>query len=198
MKVKRAIFVVSTYGVGGPTNDAKKFAAWFENLSENNQLSDMSFTVFALGNSTFEKFAGYGKSIDAKLESLGAKRVFPLGTGNAAEDTTDGDFESWKDSGLWSSLNAVYPLTEQSVKSLREESAGIIISENISGSECDWEKYSFEEGVVEGKLREYFEASSLKINEIKELRSTDPQCLHIDLASTGFEYTTSGNLGVYP
>lgn len=37
--------------------------------------------MFALGNSTFENFAGYGKSIDAKLESLGAKRVFPLGTG---------------------------------------------------------------------------------------------------------------------
>lgn len=29
LKVKRVIFVVSTYGVGGPTNDAKKFNAWF-------------------------------------------------------------------------------------------------------------------------------------------------------------------------
>lgn len=85
----RAIFVISTYGTGGPTGDAYAFYDWIQLQDNASLFSHLKYTVFGLGNSTFENFAGFGVKIDAKLESLGAKRLYPLGKGNAAEDTTD-------------------------------------------------------------------------------------------------------------
>lgn len=41
----------------------------------------MKFAVFGLGNSTFENFAGFGVKVNAKLESLGAERIYKFGRG---------------------------------------------------------------------------------------------------------------------
>jgi len=93
----------------------------------------MKFAVFGLGNSTFENFAGFGVKINAKLESLGAERIYPFGRGiweecsrhfkifidcvclfgigDAAADTTDKDFEAWK-KDIWRDLNAKFELKE--------------------------------------------------------------------------------------
>lgn len=65
----------------------------------------MKFAVFGLGNSTFENFAGFGVKVNEKFESLGGQRMFPFGKGDAAEDTTDKDFEEWK-KDIWANLNA--------------------------------------------------------------------------------------------
>lgn len=106
----RAIFVISTYGVGGPTNDAQVFYDWIQQQENSTLFSHLKYVVFGLGNSTFENFAGFGVKIDAKLESLGAKRLYPLGKGNAAEDTTDQDFNKWKEN-LWATLNEEFKVS---------------------------------------------------------------------------------------
>lgn len=82
LSMKRAIFVVSTYGVGGPTIDARPFYEWLEPLDEDSDLlAHLSYTVFGLGNSTFANFAGFGVKINEKLAMLSAKCVYPLGKG---------------------------------------------------------------------------------------------------------------------
>jgi NADPH-ferrihemoprotein reductase len=37
--------------------------------------------VFALGNKTYEHYNATGKYVDAKLEELGAERVYEMGYG---------------------------------------------------------------------------------------------------------------------
>ncbi|KAL4465858.1 hypothetical protein ABPG74_004095 [Tetrahymena malaccensis] len=197
----RAIFVISTYGVGGPTSDAQVFYEWISQQEDPKLLSHMKYTVFGLGNSTFENFAGFGVKIDSKLEQLGAKRLYPLGKGDAAEDTTDQDFNKWKDN-IWNVLNEEFQLQETTLRELRKAEAGFELKIVQGASELDFDHYTFEEQKIESKLREYFNATNVPVKEIRELRQKpdESSCLHIDfdISSTGFKYDTAGNLGVYP
>lgn len=93
---KLSVFFVSTYGSGGPTSDAFDFHDWL--ISEERTqdfLQDTCYTVFALGSTNHTHFCGMGIKVDQRLEFMGAKRLFPLGQGNAADETTDKDYEEW-------------------------------------------------------------------------------------------------------
>ncbi|KAJ8414511.1 hypothetical protein AAFF_G00037130 [Aldrovandia affinis] len=89
-----AIFCMATYGEGDPTDNAQDFYDW---LQEGNvELEGVSFTVFALGNKTYEHFNSMGKYVDKRLEELGAKRIFDLGLGDDDANLED-DFVSWRE-----------------------------------------------------------------------------------------------------
>lgn len=165
----RAIFVISTYGVGGPTNDAQVFYDWIQQQENSTLFSHLKYVVFGLGNSTFENFAGFGVKIDAKLESLGAKRLYPLGKGNAAEDTTDQDFNKWKEN-LWATLNEEFKVYQTTLKELRRADAGFELKIKQGVQELDFDNYAFDEKKIESRLREYFTATNAPVKEIRELR----------------------------
>lgn len=84
------VFFVSTYGVGACTNDALTFDEWiFSKERSKSEFEQMSYMVFALGNTYHEHYCQFGIKLDAKLVELGAKRLVNLGKGNAAENTTE-------------------------------------------------------------------------------------------------------------
>ena len=66
--------------------------------------------VFALGNTSHEHFCGMGIKTDAKLEELGATRLFPLGKGNSCDETTDKDYSLWAENGLFEAIEKISPL----------------------------------------------------------------------------------------
>ena len=48
------VLFISTYGQGGPTEDAEPFLRWLTDLNkEGKPLQQMGFVIFGLGNSTF-------------------------------------------------------------------------------------------------------------------------------------------------
>ena len=76
-KPQRLLLVVSTHGNGEPPDEAKEF---YDDLMNNGpkDLSHVKFSVFALGDSSYEHFCRTGRELDAQLESLGAERWFDL------------------------------------------------------------------------------------------------------------------------
>jgi sulfite reductase (NADPH) flavoprotein alpha-component len=72
---KCALIVTSTWGEGDPPDNAVQF--WEQLKAENDlQLSSLNYSVLALGDTNYEHFCGFGKTLDQRLEALGAKRIF--------------------------------------------------------------------------------------------------------------------------
>ncbi len=72
---KHLFIITSTYGDGEPPDNAKDF--WTA-LSADNfpKFQATPFSIFALGDTSYEKFCQFGKDLDLRLESLGAKRIY--------------------------------------------------------------------------------------------------------------------------
>jgi len=74
----RAVIISSTWGDGDPPDNAASFWTW---LSGENapRLEQLQFAVLGLGDKNYADFCGAAKKFDARLESLGAKRVLARG-----------------------------------------------------------------------------------------------------------------------
>ena len=102
---KCVLVITSTWGEGDPPDNA---VAFWEQLKERNDLSlaNLSYSVLALGDTNYENFCGFGKSIDHRLGELGAKRIFERVDCNV-------DFEEgaarWQN-GVFEALKKMAPL----------------------------------------------------------------------------------------
>ena len=91
-KQARALFVVATHGLGEPPDGTEEFFEFL--LGERApRLEDLSFSVLALGDSSYEDFCATGRQLDARLEALGARRLEPRVDCDVDFETAT---ESWK------------------------------------------------------------------------------------------------------
>lgn len=91
-----AVFCLATYGEGDPTDNAMEF---WEFIQGDVDLSGLNYTVFGLGNKTYEHYNKVAIHVDKRLEELGGSRVFELGLGDDDANIED-DFITWKER-LW-------------------------------------------------------------------------------------------------
>lgn len=89
-----AIFCMATYGEGDPTDNAQDFYDWLQEADAD--FSGVKYTVFALGNKTYEHYNATGKYVDKRLSELGAQRIFDLGMGDD-DGNLEEDFVSWRE-----------------------------------------------------------------------------------------------------
>ena len=97
-------FIISTYGEGEPTDNAVELVNFLKDealeLSDGGStLPNLRFSVFCIGNSTYENFNTIGKLVDQRLEDIGATRIGICGIGDE-DKALEEDYITWKDE-LW-------------------------------------------------------------------------------------------------
>ena len=73
-KERLLVVVVSTQGDGDPPDDARGFLEFLASRRAP-KLEQLSFTVLALGDSSYPKFCETGRQVDDRLAALGARRL---------------------------------------------------------------------------------------------------------------------------
>lgn len=81
------LFVVSTWGDGEPPDEAIDFYGDLQSMSAGD-LDGLLYSVYALGDSGYDEFCGFGRRLDTELEAKGAIRI-------AARAEADIDYEEF-------------------------------------------------------------------------------------------------------
>lgn len=75
-KTENLLLLVSTHGEGEPPDNARAFHEFIYSKRAP-QLDHLSYSVLALGDTSYEFFCQTGKDFDQRLEELGGKRLSP-------------------------------------------------------------------------------------------------------------------------
>lgn len=195
-------FFVATYGEGEPTDNSVEFFNWLENDAD--QLATFQYTVFGLGNSTYEFFNAMGVKLNDKLESLGADRIAPYGHGDDGVGTMDEDYLAWKDE-CFDALKNNLNLEEHELKF--EPSFELIEEPSLSASDASVSEGEPNSAYLK-KTRDLskgpFDHTHPYLAPIKESRelfnSSKRSCVHaeFDLADSNLRYSTGDHLAIWP
>ena len=107
---KRMLVVTSTWGDGDPPDNAVGFWNYLSSDAAP-RLTQLSFSVLALGDRNYANFCGAGKKFDERLEALGAKRVLP-------RCECDVDYEAAAQSWMDNVLKTILECGESSAQSI--------------------------------------------------------------------------------
>lgn len=195
-------FMIATYGEGEPTDNAVEFFNWLENDSD--QLANLKFTVFALGNSTYEFYNAMGSKLNDKFEELGAERFAPYGQGDDGVGTMDEDFLSWKEE-CFDSLKNNLNLDEREL--VYEPSFKLIDQPELTGDdktvsngEPNKAYVDMQRDLTKGPF-DHTHPYLAKISKTKELfNSRERSCVHVefDISESNLRYTTGDHLAIWP
>ncbi|OQE23148.1 hypothetical protein PENSTE_c009G06203 [Penicillium steckii] len=193
---KLAIFIVSTYGEGDPSDNTVEFWSWITKTTEAS-LSNLRYAAFGLGNTNY-KF--YNKVVDIVVEGLnkfGAQSLMPIGKANDAEGATEEDFMSWKDQ-LFSVFKEHLGFQEVEAKYI----PSLLVQEDESLEPIDLH-HGEPHGQSDGsKANQSSVVRTLSISNSRELfTSSDRHCLHMDLDLTSqpeLTYKTGDHLAIWP
>jgi NADPH-ferrihemoprotein reductase len=199
------IILAATYGEGEPTDNSREFYDWIidEGL-EKDLLKNVQYTVFGLGNKTYEHYNAMGRIFDRRLEEIGAKRIFKKGEGDEDASLED-DFAAWKKE-LWPALvqhfNIQVDLNQKQDETARrfkvkhyEDTA--IVAKN---AKMNIHKHLCKKDVrtVDYDMKNPYIA---KVIENRELHSSgsDRSCRHVEIdIDKALKYEPGDHLGIYP
>ncbi|RXN08571.1 methionine synthase reductase isoform X2 [Labeo rohita] len=106
-EIRPVVFVVSTTGDGDPPDTAQKFVRKIKSKSlPHDHFSHLRYALLALGDTNYANFCNGGKTIDSRLQQLGAKHFYA--TGHADDGTgLEVVVDPWIE-GLWDSLKKTF------------------------------------------------------------------------------------------
>ncbi|KAJ9609380.1 hypothetical protein H2200_005707 [Cladophialophora chaetospira] len=192
-----ALFVLSTYGEGDPSDNANSFWEWI-NKGTQQTLSKLQYAAFGLGNSNYKY---YNRVVDvtvANLNKNGAKQLLPAGKADDAERSTDEDFLAWKDD-LFSMFRTRLGLEEQVV----EYQPTIYVTEDESLEPIDLHHGEPTHSRDNPKATAACSPiRALSVTNPKELfHASERNCLHMELDLSEHPeiyYKTGDHLAVWP
>ena len=163
-------------------------------------LSNVRFSVFGLGNSSYPKFCSYGKFLDATLFYLGAERIYELGIG----DELNGQEESFR---AWS-----FDLYKTALKAfcidVNNSADSALLKDDLSWSSQTVRLALEESDQTLDLCNNLSKLHNRKILPCKFLRKKyltekqDRKTLLVELSSeefsSDFEYNPGDHIGIFP
>ncbi|CCF60109.1 hypothetical protein KAFR_0J00410 [Kazachstania africana CBS 2517] len=207
VSVPVSIFI-STYGEGDFPDNAANFESFLNNI-ESSDLTNLKFTLFGFGNSTYEFYNGAAKRTLKALKSAGATLIGSYGEADDGSASTDEDYLSWK-SKIFDDLKTSLNLDEQEdifKPSFKYE----VIDEKVNGKVALGEPcqeylprnklpFSKEKNVFTGPFNANFPYVA-PITASRELfQSDDRNCIHaeFDVSGSNLKYSTGDHLAIWP
>lgn len=217
------VFLISTYGEGGPTDDCIDFYKFLESREfiEAFNNKELNFSIFGLGSRKYENYNYIALKFDKVLNGkLKLNRISQFGNGDDAKDINL-DFNLWREqfyNDAFNYFNLNKEKTNESIIKLnledlyknvqeelivtfienQEENSKIEINNstnNLNTSNINLSDYDF-------NIKRFLNCEDCKIISIQELRkeSINGSTLKItfDLTNTNINYKVGDNLGVYP
>lgn len=203
---KVAIFVLSTYGEGAPTDNAVDFynaitdKAHIFSEARDPALGNFQYIIFGLGNSTYEHYNSMARTVNKALEYFGAQNIAEAGEGNDNTGTMEEDFLAWKD-GMWTALSKRFDLKQRDavynpIYSVVNEDKLTRASKVVYVGEPN-------KMHLEGTVTSPFDAQNPYIASVTEstelLNNSDRNCLHleIDISSSNLSYQTGDHIAIW-
>merc|ERR1712127_232166 len=191
-----AVFCVATYGEGEPTDNAQAFYDWLQ--TGDTELNGVNYSVFGLGNKTYEHFNAMGKFIDKRLAELGATRVAESGVGDDDANMEE-DFLTWKDK-FWPAVLDFFgmemKLLDISMRQYKLVVPEVAPEKVFSGEIARLRAYQTQ--------RPPFDAKNpflARVIEWRQLHKVEERgCMHIelDLSDSRLRYDAGDHVALYP
>ncbi|GMM59002.1 hypothetical protein DAKH74_056190 [Maudiozyma humilis] len=204
-----ATFVISTYGEGDFPDGAVNFEQYLNEVEDSpDALDNLRFSIFGLGNTTYEFYNGAAKKALEKLTAAGAQLIGEMGVGDDGAGTTDEDYMAWKDETM-GHIAKVLDLHEQeqeytpSFTYTKLES----LTDSVSLGEPAKQYLpprDLPTNATTGKQRGPFDLALPYVAPITASRelfqSADRNCIHTEFDISGSEitYETGDHLAIWP
>ncbi|KFH44019.1 NADPH--cytochrome P450 reductase-like protein [Hapsidospora chrysogenum ATCC 11550] len=202
---KIAMFVLATYGEGEPTDNAVEFYEFITgegvSFSEREDLENLNYVTFGLGNNTYEHYNSMVRNVDKALTKLGAHRIGEAGEGDDGAGTMEEDFLAWKEP-MWAALAEKMGLEER--EAVYEPIFGIVPRENLTPESPEVYLGEPNKMHLEGTAKGPFNAHNPYIAPIAESRELfsvkDRNCLHmeVDISGSNLSYQTGDHIAIWP
>ena len=172
-QTENLVVIVSTWGEGDPPETATTFYDAFMGDSAPS-LKKTRFSVLALGDTSYEHFCKIGKDFDARLESLGANRLYER---KDCDVDFDDDFAEWSDGAL-NAFAKIFQETETLTATIPQAKAI--------------------ESIQYNRKNPYPSRLSERINLNGTGSSKQTMHLEFDLTDSGLHYEAGDSLAVQP
>ncbi|KAJ5762286.1 uncharacterized protein N7511_005668 [Penicillium nucicola] len=194
---KLAIFVVSTYGEGDPSDNTAEFWSWISKAGDVS-LANLRYAAFGLGNTNYKFYNRVVDVVVEGLEKLGAQALMPVGKANDAEGATEEDFMAWKED-LFKVFKENLGFEEAEVKyipSLSVEEDESLEPIDLHHGEPNNRNEAPKTAAQSSAVR------TLNIAGSRELfTASDRHCLHMDIdlsSQPELSYKTGDHLAIWP
>lgn len=195
------IFILSTFGDGGPTDSAISFSTWLKNASEP---LDMHYSIFGLGDSQYEEFNNMSIFVDSKLKSLQSTCYGDIGMGDSSKNIEQ-DFLCWKQQILWPKLCSFFSI---SLSHLPLLGVTLTCHYKLVLSPSAANIFKGEHVIVSKKKKKIIYESKYpyygaKVVKIEKLNKDSPEFgsyyqVLVDLSDSDIHYRIGDHLGIYP
>lgn len=196
-QTKFAIFIMSTFGEGDPSDNTAGFWDYIHKHGDIS-LSNLRYMAFGLGNSNYKY---YNKVIDVvaeALEKFGAKSLMPVGKADDAEGGTEEDFMAWRDD-LFAVFRKDLQFEEREIK--YDPTLSVVEDESLEPIDL----HHGEPVHPRDNAKAAAACSPIKALPIKSsyelFTSKDRNCIHMDLDishESEIHYKTGDHLAVWP